>query len=74
MNIPPIRERKEDIEKMVKQYLKQFTEKYPTHLTLTDEAMAVILEYGWEGNLIQLENFCERLFITTYKKISIRLW
>lgn len=74
LNIPPIRERKEDIEKMVKQYLKQFTEKYSTHLTLTDEAMAVILEYGWEGNLIQLENFCERLFITTYKKISIRLW
>ncbi len=68
LNIPPIRERKEDIEKMVKQYLKQFTEKYSTHLTLTDEAMAVILEYGWEGNLIQLENFCERLFITTYKK------
>ncbi len=68
LNIPPLRKRGEDIEKMVKQYLKQFTETYSTHLIITDNAMKIMKEYRWEGNLIQLESFCERLFITTYKK------
>ncbi len=68
LNIPPLRKRRGDIEKMVKHYLQQFTDTYSTHLTITDKGMKVMKEYGWEGNLIQLENFCERLFITTYKK------
>ncbi len=68
LDIPPLRNRGEDIEKMVKQYLQEFTETHTTHLTIADEAMKVIKEYKWEGNLIQLENFCERLFLTTYKK------
>lgn len=53
---------------MVKQYLKRFTQTYSTHLTVSPEAMQALQKYQWDGNLIQLENFCERLFITTHKK------
>ena len=68
LSIPPLRKRKKDIEKIVKRCLKQFMEQYSTHLTLTEEAMRAIQEYRWDGNVIQLENFCERLFLTTFKK------
>lgn len=68
LKIPPLRERKNDIKKLVEGYLNQFIERYSTHLSVADEAMAAIQEYEWPGNLIQLENFCERLFLTTCKK------
>lgn len=68
LSIPPLRKREDDIEKMVRQYLKQFMNAYSTFLTITDDAMKVMKQYNWAGNLIQLENFCERLFITTNRK------
>ncbi len=68
LNVPPLRDRKQDIEGIVRNYLKQFTKEYTTHLTINEEAMKEIREYTWEGNMIQLKSFCERLFVTTYKK------
>lgn len=68
LSIPPLRKREEDIERMVKEYLKNFKHSFSTYITITEDAMKVLKEYRWDGNLIQLENFCERLFLTTTKK------
>lgn len=68
LRIPPLKDRREDIEDLVRGYLKQFTKEYTTYLTITDDAIKELEDYQWDGNLIQLKNFCERLFLTTHKK------
>lgn len=68
IQIPPLRKRKRDIPVVVQSCLKQFAESYRTFLQISDEAMEVLVNYRWEGNLIQLESFCERLCLTTAKK------
>lgn len=68
LRIPPLKERREDIEDLVRGYLKQFTKEYTTYLTITDDAIKELEDYQWDGNLIQLKSFCERLFLTTHKK------
>lgn len=69
MELVPLRERPGDIEQMVKDRLKAFCTNNSCYLTISQEAMKVICGYSWEGNEIQLENFCERLFLTTTKKV-----
>lgn len=69
MELVPIRERPGDIAKLVNDYLKDFCTRNNCYLKLTDGAMKLLCEYSWTGNEIQLENFCERLFLTTTKKV-----
>jgi two-component system, NtrC family, response regulator AtoC len=64
IDVPPLRERREDIPMLVSHFLKSFSERYHTSpLTITDEALALILRYAWPGNVRQLENAIERLVV-----------
>ena len=67
MNLPALRERKEDIPLLVR----HFTQKYassigppgapaPRPLTVSQQAMRKLMAYGWPGNVRQLENALER--------------
>lgn len=68
VELTPIRERSGDIERTINEYLKAFCTRNSCYLTLTEGAMKVLCDYSWEGNEIQMENFCERLFLTTTRK------
>jgi transcriptional regulator with PAS, ATPase and Fis domain len=68
LRIPPLRERTHDIEHYVNIFKERFTEKYTRYLRISDEAMQVMKDYSWPGNITQLEGFCTRLFLTTPKK------
>ncbi len=57
LNIPPLRHRREDIHLLI-QYLKK---QMNADFELTDEALARIQQYDWEGNVRELGNFVERL-------------
>lgn len=62
--IPPLRERKEDIQEMVDFYLNKFScdmKKSPAQLT--KEAAKILTEYYWPGNVRELRNICERLVV-----------
>ncbi|HCB69062.1 MAG TPA: sigma-54-dependent Fis family transcriptional regulator [Persephonella sp.] len=55
--IPPLRERKEDIPVLVKNFIDIFNEKYGGNIKgITSKAMEILLNYDWPGNIRQLEN------------------
>jgi DNA-binding NtrC family response regulator len=63
IQMPPLRERKEDICLLIHHFLQQFNAKSAKKvLSVAPEAMDYLFGYGWPGNVIQLENVIERAF------------
>lgn len=70
--IPPLRERTEDIPKLIEFFLEKLNRKYKKTMTVTEEAMSALESYTWPGNVRELENLVEYLFImNTGEEISI---
>jgi len=69
VKIPSLKNRTADIKRILRERLKTFTEKYFTYMTITDEAISAITSYNWEGNEIQFNFFCDRLFLTSSKRV-----
>jgi transcriptional regulator with PAS, ATPase and Fis domain len=64
INIPPLRERKEDIFLLFRKFAADFGEKYRMPIiSLTNEARALLENYEWRGNIRQLKNITEQLSI-----------
>ncbi len=61
--IPPLRERKEDIPLIVNFIMQRLSKEYGRKLYLTPEVMDLFMRYPWPGNIRELENVLERLFI-----------
>jgi DNA-binding NtrC family response regulator len=63
IQMPPLRDRKEDICLLIHHFLQQFNAKSEKKvLSVAPEAMDYLFSYGWPGNVIQLENVIERAF------------
>ncbi len=64
ITVPPLRERREDIEQLVVYFLQQFAARdgLPAR-GITDEALARLSELDWPGNVRELRNTVERLVI-----------
>ncbi|MEE4196690.1 MAG: sigma-54 dependent transcriptional regulator [Bacteroidales bacterium] len=64
INIPPLRERKEDIPLLAEYFLKHFKQKYhkPT-LTFPPKSITHLKNYHWPGNIRELKNIIERLVV-----------
>ena len=61
LQLPPLRERKEDIPLLVARFLEQFCrENGKTDRRFTHEAMKLLMDYDWPGNVRELENAVER--------------
>lgn len=61
IDIPPLREHKEDIPDLVSHFLLRFTRDNGKQvLEITPEAMKLLMDYHWPGNVRQLENTIER--------------
>lgn len=56
MNIPPLRERKEDIEDLIKIFMRDLGYFGKKVIPLSDEALEILLSYEWPGNVRQLSN------------------
>lgn len=68
VEIPPLRKRPQDIRAIVEDCRVRFTKRYARFPKIAEDAMEVLAGFGWQGNEIQLESFCERLFLTSPKK------
>ena len=67
--IPPLRERKEDIHLLFRKFSADFAEKYRMPpLRLTDEAVHLLENYRWPGNIRQLKNITEQISIIEQEK------
>ena len=63
LEIPPLRERKEDIPLLAANILKRYNRSSSQHLAFTTEALELLQLYDWPGNVRQLENVLERLIV-----------
>lgn len=66
--IPPLRERKADLSIMIDAAIKKINEKYSRLHHLNKGAKDILMEYDWNGNILQLDNFIERLILTATKR------
>jgi len=67
--VPPLRNRKEDIHLLFRKFAADFAEKYNMPpARLTDEAVHVLKNYYWPGNIRQLKNITEQISIIEKNK------
>lgn len=63
INIPPLRERKKDIEPLVNSFLKELNERYKENKHFAESCITILENYQWPGNVRELKNIVERAFI-----------
>ncbi len=78
INIPPLRERKEDIPFLAEHFVTKFSKELGSPVTsISSGAMQKLLEYHWPGNVRELENVIERSLVLcsgqTLEAADIRL-
>ena len=66
INLPPLRERAEDIPLLIKHFLVLFNTENYTDKEFTREAFSCMCKYSWPGNVRELVNTIERLTITAH--------
>jgi DNA-binding NtrC family response regulator len=66
INLPELKNRKEDIPLLVRHFLKKYAvENNQKPLNVSRETMRILMEYSWPGNVRELENVLERAAILT---------
>ena len=72
--LPPLSERKQDLERLINNFLKKFNECHGNKVVgLSPEAMACMEKYDWPGNIRELENVIEHAFVLeTTNRITLK--
>src|SRR5712691_4417101 len=66
INLPPLRERREDIPLLIEHFIRRFSEEQCIKKKRMDtEAFHYLVDYGWKGNVRELENLIQRLVLMT---------
>lgn len=68
IDVPPLRERKEDIPLLSVHFLDKINKKYNFNKYFSPEVIDRFLEYTWPGNIRELENVIERMVVMTDEK------
>ena len=70
--VPPLRDRKEDIPSLVREFLAEFGKQYGRqHVEISEDALAALRQYHWPGNVRELRNLVERVLILNPKVVRI---
>lgn len=72
IDIPPLRERIDDIPVMTKKFIEKYSEKYNVVKDIEPEAINRLMMHNWPGNVRELENFIHRLIIFTNDELITR--
>jgi len=65
IEIPPLRERREDIPQLLKYFAEMFCNEYQIQKEFMEETIKVMIDYDWPGNIRELQNVVENLIIMT---------
>lgn len=68
LDIPSLNQRPEDLRCHFEREVKRYSELYNRHLTITDGGYQRLQDLAWNGNVIQLKSFCERLVLSAKKR------
>jgi DNA-binding NtrC family response regulator len=64
INVPPLRERKEDIPALVEHFIRKYAAEFSSPVKgISEEALEVLRRYHWPGNVRELENVIERSLV-----------
>jgi two-component system response regulator AtoC len=64
INMPPLRDRREEIPVLIDHFLKKYSVQYNRpHTSISDDLHRQMLNYGWPGNVRQLENMVKRMVV-----------
>lgn len=69
LNVPPLRQRKDDLKKLIPFFLEKFNKQYGLSRYLSREAWTLLLDYAWPGNVRELANVIERLAVLSDKDV-----
>ena len=64
IDVPPLRDRKDDILCLAESFVSNWTKKYKIERELSPEALSALYDYYWPGNVRELENVIHRLVIS----------
>ncbi|MFH2031562.1 MAG: sigma-54 dependent transcriptional regulator [Bacteroidota bacterium] len=64
IEVPPLRNRKDDIPQLVNHFINKLSQKYKKQFdSVEQDALKIFLDYSWPGNIRELENLIERIFV-----------
>ncbi|MDR0357399.1 MAG: sigma 54-interacting transcriptional regulator [Clostridiales Family XIII bacterium] len=69
VDIPPLRDRSEDIAPLAELFLRQYNEKFNMNKRLSPDVFAAFQTYQWKGNVRELKNIIERLMIVSMSNL-----
>lgn len=69
LELPPLRERKEEIIPLLQYFLDKFNTKYKKRISFSDEVKTYLINYKWPGNVREMENLVQGLIVTQEKEI-----
>ncbi|WP_312813331.1 sigma 54-interacting transcriptional regulator [Sedimentibacter sp.] len=67
LNIPPLRDRKDDINVLINNFCKTYIKN--RNISIQNDAIDILKDYKWPGNIRQLKNFIEKLSIISNSDI-----
>lgn len=66
VNVPPLRERRDDIIPLIQHFLTKKSNTFNKIKTFSNDALDFMYQYDWPGNIRELENIVERLVVTSH--------
>ena len=70
LDLPPLRDRREDIPQLAAHFLERFARRYDRPArSLSAEAMACLMSHGFRGNVRELENIIEQTVVMTSREV-----
>ena len=70
IKLPPLRERREDIAFLVNFFIDRFNQKYKMKVRgISQRALNALVDYGWTGNVRELENAVESILVTNSPEV-----
>ncbi len=63
LNLPPLRERYEDVKLLIEHYMRKYMKEHRKQMTFTKQALELLLDYPWPGNIRELQNTMERIVL-----------
>lgn len=68
IEIPSLRERREDILPLIDYFLDKFNKQYKSNHDISNECLDMLRNHAWKGNIRELENLMERLTVMVEEK------
>ncbi|MBF0343745.1 MAG: sigma-54-dependent Fis family transcriptional regulator [Nitrospirae bacterium] len=70
VNIPPLRERRDDIQVLVRHFINKFNVQFKKNiLDVSSDVVRLFMEHPWRGNVRELEHVMEHVFVMCHKPI-----